>query len=51
VIDVLFVAALAIVLAGGIFMWRRRRRDPATEGARHAATGEAYELDRKHSSG
>ncbi len=34
---------LALGLAYGIMAWRHRRKDPATESARDAATRRAYE--------
>ncbi|MEA2984422.1 MAG: hypothetical protein QOD94_676 [Alphaproteobacteria bacterium] len=43
VIDVILVAALGIGIAYGILAWRRRRKDPAIENVRDAATHRAYE--------
>ena len=42
-IDVILVAGLGIGLVYGIMAWRRRRRDPAMESVRDAATRRAYE--------
>ena len=43
IIDVMLVAALGIGIAYGILAWRRRRKDPAMENVRDAATRRAYE--------
>jgi hypothetical protein len=43
IIDVILVAALGIGIAYGIIAWRRRRKSPAMENVRDAATHEAYE--------
>jgi hypothetical protein len=43
IIDVMLVGALGIGLAYGIMAWRKRRKDPAMENARDAATRRAYE--------
>ncbi len=43
IIDVVLVGLLGIGLAYGIMAWRKRRKDPAMERARDAATHRAYE--------
>ena len=45
VIDVVLVAALGVGLAYGIIAWRNRRKTPATEAARDAATRRGYYQD------
>jgi hypothetical protein len=42
-IDVVFVALLAIGLIYGTIMWRNRRRNPAVEAVRDEATRRGYE--------
>jgi uncharacterized iron-regulated membrane protein len=43
VIDVAFVLLLAAALAYGVVIWRRRRKDAATEDMRDAATRRVYD--------
>ena len=48
VIDVVFVAVLAVAIAYGTVVWRRRAKSPGAQQARDRATERLYEQEERH---